>query len=140
MASVVVSLLLSGLLALTLLRLWLVVDECCRRGLVLGSGHVLLQKVHSTHLKLLDRGHVNLGHVVLFVARVYVLCDGLCFLHDKVGSHLVLLLTVNGTRWLIEAILFHIVVVLGRLSLIAVVLLAQLGCRLGYERAIQHLN
>lgn len=46
----------------------------------------LLHKVQSSHLKLVDGGHVNIaGHVVLLEARVDILCDRLGLLHKEIG-------------------------------------------------------
>jgi len=44
----------------------------------------LVHELQAAHLELLDRGHVDLGHVVLLVARVDVLSDRLSLRHDEV--------------------------------------------------------
>ena len=45
----------------------------------------LLQELHSSSLEVLNCYHVDLGHVVLLVTGIDILCDGLRFLHDEAG-------------------------------------------------------
>lgn len=42
-----------------------------------------MHHLHSSHFQSLDRGHIDLRHVVLSVARVDVLCDGLSLCHNE---------------------------------------------------------
>ena len=71
--------------------------------------HLLLHKLYSAHLKFLYRCHVNLGHIVRFVAWVYVLCNRLCLLEDKWSSIFRGFLVIDGARrrWILDTIKYR---------------------------------
>jgi len=45
-----------------------------------------MHELQAAHFQFLDRRHVNLRHVMLFVAGVDVFRNGLCFSYDELLS------------------------------------------------------
>ena len=78
---------------------------------------LVLHKLHSAHLQFLNRCHVNLGHVVSFVARVDVLGDRLSLLQDE-GSPVFrgsMAIGCARRRRLLEAVKYRHLIVLASL-------------------------
>ena len=77
----------------------------------------LVHELQAAHLQLLDRGHVNLWHVVLLVARIDILRDGLGLGHKEVLTVFICLKRLNGERWLFKAVIEHNLLVFNLLLL-----------------------
>lgn len=59
-----------------------------------------MHHLHPTHLQPLDCRHIDLGHIVLSIARIDVLSDSLRLVHDK------FLTFVDGKFMIFQAIVW----------------------------------
>ena len=64
----------------------------------------VLLYLHAAHLELLNRSHIDLGHVMCLVARIDVLRDILRLLHDEAGPLGILHRIFECTRWFLYTV------------------------------------